>query len=329
MTQRHNCSEPTVDRRNRTGVRSLTRSLVLLIAGLWALGPMPARAQPYPVLETEHFVVHYAEPQEKLARNTAVVAEEAYVRISGFLGTELDGRISLFIAPDRATFRRATAGWVPDWGVGLAVPARRQILITSPAASPAQIDLREIVTHEVAHVLLGASLPGRLPPRWFDEGHAMYHAREWRIAEGTRMVWALLGRTLIPLGELETTFPHGRASAELAYTESYTAVEFLLKSQGPQAFRDFVRLTADTGDFEAALIEMYGWNLSEFEHEWRSYLRRRYPWAVLPALLLTVPGVFTLLFLIAYLRKRRRAKQKIAAWREEDRRTGRSSYPLP
>jgi len=301
-------------------VPARARALAAL-AFLGVLFPHPCMAEDFQVLETEHFVVHYAESQEKLARNAAAAAEAAFAEISAFLGSRPAVRISLAIAPDAAAFRTMSGGRIPDWGIGLASPGRRQILITSPADSPARIDLAEIVTHEVAHVLLGLTLDGPPLPRWFDEGHAMYHARQWRFVEGTRIVWALVAHTLIPLAELEGAFPYGRASAELAYTESYTAVEFLIRTGGVEAFRRLVRTAARHGDFEAALIEVYGWNLVTFEGAWREYLRGRYRWAVLPGIF-TIPGIFTLLFLLAYLRKRHRARQKLAAWRDEEHRFG-------
>lgn len=310
----------TVFFRKRSLNRPPESPLIVLVAvtiSLGALSPSVTVAQDFQTLETEHFVVQYSASQEKLAGSAAQAAEEAFHRVSEFLGTFPDRRISLVIAPDRKTFVRLSGGMVPDWGIGLAMPVARQILITSPAEAPARIDLNEIITHEVAHVLLGLSLPGQPLPRWFDEGHAMYHARQWRIAESSRIVWALVARTLIPLVELERFFPHGRASAELAYTESYTTVEFMIKTDGPDAFREFVRRAAGYGDFEAALIETYGWNLQEFESVWRRYLRERYMWATLPTYL-SIPGIFTLLFLAAYLRKRYRARRKIAAWQEED-----------
>jgi hypothetical protein len=298
--------------------RGILLPVLLATLGLGVLVPGPACAEEYLTLETEHFRIYYAPQQEKLAHTATAVAEEAWRRISDFLDSHPVRKIEILIAPDRAAFQQASGGMIPDWGIGLAAPAQARILITSPADAPANIDLEEIITHEVAHVLLGLTLPGQPLPRWFDEGHAMVHARQWRITESTRIVWALLAGTLIPLSDLTYTFPYERASAELAYTESYTAVDFMVRSRGPDAFREFVRDAAHHGDFEAALIEVYGWNLARFDSAWRKSLRTRYPWAVLPAALLSIPGIFTLLFLAAYLRKRWKARRKMAQWQEED-----------
>ena len=146
----------------------------------------------------------------------------------------------------------------------------------------------------------------------------MLHARQWRIAESSRMVWALLARTLIPLRDLTYAFPYERASAELAYTESYTAVDFLVRARGIEAFRGFVRRAAVLSDFEAALLETYGWNLRTFEEAWKKNLADRYPWAVIPGMIFSIPGIFVLLFLAAYLRKRLRARRTLARWEEEE-----------
>jgi len=275
-------------------------------------------AEDYRSLETDHFRIFYDASGEKVARTAARVAEDAHLHITDFLNSHPQEKIEMWIAPNRSEFRRASGGRIPDWGIGLAAPTQRRILVLSPADAPARIDLEEIITHEIAHMLLGMTLPGQPLPRWFDEGHAMFQAREWRIAESTRIVWALLARTLIPLSELTNSFPYERASAELAYTESYTAVDFMVRTEGLDTFREFVRRAAHTGDFEAALIEVYGWNLARFDDEWRKHLRGRYPWAVLPGVLLSIPGIFTLLFLAAYLRKRRKARRRLAQWEEED-----------
>jgi hypothetical protein len=67
------------------------------------------------------------------------------------------------------------------------------------------------------------------------------------------------------------------------------------------------------------MIETYGLNLQTFETAWRKYLRGRYSWIVAIEALLTIPGIFTVLFLAAYLRKRYRAKRRMEAWEEEER----------
>jgi hypothetical protein len=283
----------------------------------FAAGARPARAE-LRTLETEHFTISYDSSQEKIARTAAPIAEAAHARIAAFLSLPPQGKTSLVIAPDRRAFVEETEGRVPDWGVGVAIPAYRRIVITSPADAPARVDLEEILTHEIAHVLLRVAIPGGRYPRWFDEGHAMFHAREWRAAESTRIVWALLARNLIPLADLTYGFPADRVPAELAYTESFTAVEFLVRSKDPDSFRSLVRRAAILGDFESALIETYGWNLVTFEGAWKDYLGDRYPWAVIPGLLFSIPGVFVLLFLAAYLRKRIRAARRLSAWKEEE-----------
>ncbi|MCK4548175.1 MAG: hypothetical protein KAW17_12130 [Candidatus Eisenbacteria sp.] len=292
---------------------------IVFAAALAGLFPATTLAADYLSLETEHFTIRYVREQEKLALAAAGVAEEAHAGIAAFLGTQPRRRIEIAIAPDRAEFRRLSGGLIPDWGIGLAIPSHRRIVITSPAAAPARINLEEIVTHEVAHVLLAMALPGQPLPRWFDEGHAMFHARQWRMGESTRILWALVARTLIPLAELTRSFPHGRTSAELAYIESYTTIQFLVKTGGPGAFQEFVRKATEYGDFEAAMIEIYGLNLQQFEMAWRVYLKDRYSWVVVLQVLLTIPGIFTVLFLAAYLRKRYRAKKKMEAWEEEER----------
>ena len=108
--------------------------------------------------------------------------------------------ITLLLAADEPSFRRATGGRVPDWGLAVAFPVTSDIVMRSPRLVSGQSAFApQVLAHELAHVYLGLYLGTslRAAPRWFQEGLASLAAGEWGLSERVDLALALLtGRPL-------------------------------------------------------------------------------------------------------------------------------------
>lgn len=186
------------------------------------------------------------------------------------------------VAPTEAAFVEMTGGRAPDWGLAVAFPALRRVVIRSPRLTGRMdVDPAVVLRHELSHVYLGAALGdgGERIPRWFNEGFAALYADEWRWVDPYRLAWARLSGTLTPLAELHDTFPEG-TDPSVAYTQSLAAVRGLRRRGGDEGLGHLLGRMRDGATFDAALRGTYGMTLDQFYGEWESELGREYGWTV-------------------------------------------------
>lgn len=189
------------------------------------------------------------------------------------------GRATVFITSEEGQFESLTGGLVPDWSAGVAIPNQGVIILPPPGARVASgWDEARVLRHEWAHLGLQQFLQGLRIPRWFDEGYAEWASGGWSPTEGWRLRVAFaLGRAPA-LDSLILDWPRDRASAQIAYLLSATAVEYLVQESGERGLELFLRRWAEVGDFSQAMRLTYLVTPGQFEEDWKRYVRRRYGW---------------------------------------------------
>lgn len=264
----------------------------------------------------EDFVLHYA-PDDSMR---AALIREALERQPPLpaLAPHVPTGVTVILAPDEATFKRAAGGRPPDWSAAVAIPSLDRIVL--PPGGSERIGATswlQVIRHEWAHLGLRQSLPGLRVPRWFDEGYAQW-AAGWNRSDAWRLrVWVALGRTP-PLDSLTFRWPGDRASAEGAYLLAATTVEYLVSASGEEALALFIRRWREGGRFDPALRRIYGVTSSQLEEDWRAWLADRYGWlSVLGQS--TVGWLILALLLILLVRiRRRRDVERVAALRARE-----------
>ena len=199
-----------------------------------------------------------------------------HARIAPIVGQPLDTTITVFLASSEEEFNRYAGFQPPDWGAGLALLDENRIVIKSPKYLPVNKSFRELIGHELAHVMLHRAAGGRWLPRWIHEGLAMYVSGEWRIGQDilvARVVWT--GR-LMNLTELEDLTTFNGAEAQLAYTESYLAISRLLKRTDPLVLSDLLALYRENKDFHRSWKATLGVDYGTWAANWYSSVSHQY-----------------------------------------------------
>jgi len=230
--------------------------------------------------------------------------------------------VRLLVADDEETFRHATGGRQPDWGLAVALPREGAIVMRPPRlAGGGTQDPGQVLVHELVHVYLGLYLGPREPaaPRWFHEGLASLLAGEWGWSERVDLAVALLAGRPIPLERLEEGFPAGRETASLAYLESLTAAASLRDLSGEEGLRVLLSNLRRLGDFDAAMRRTYGLTYGEFEQRWATTLASRYGWAAAAASSWTwwMPAALLLIAVVVWRRLAYRARLREMERREK------------
>jgi hypothetical protein len=179
-------------------------------------------------------------------------------------------------------------------------------------------DLGELMRHELSHVALADAIGGRHVPRWFNEGLAIRQSGELPWARLKTLWDASLSRTLVPLKDLDTSFPSDGYEVNVAYAESADFVSFLMRDADRARFGSLVQRAGAGASFDRALEDAYGTDVRKLEFQWREEVSRRF--GIVP--MLTGGGVVWVVILgltaVAWTKRRRRAKAKLEQWAREE-----------
>jgi hypothetical protein len=267
---------------------------------------------------SDHFSIRYHAANRTLATSVLQRLENAYPLVTLDIGYTLDTPVTVYISTSDREFRFITQGALPDWGIGCALPDSSLIILKAGPEEVSTGKLKEIAVHELSHVVLGQALRGKHVPRWFDEGLAMYHSREWSIGQNFIMAKAVFSRSIIPLKRIDSVLYFDRDKAQLAYTQSFLAISFLMNEYGLEKFHAIIRRLADTGDLDRAMTDVIGLRHDEFEFQWYKYVTRKYGWISLFTNSYYLWIGISLLFILAFLVKRYWTKRTMERWETED-----------
>ncbi|MEO8702823.1 MAG: hypothetical protein ABI867_22455 [Kofleriaceae bacterium] len=286
----------------------------------------PAVAKPHLELASQRGnVTVYAESGlaglgEDLAEQAADVLERIHADLYGL---RTPPRIEIRLvrdAKDLAAVAPEGRG-APAWAIGVAYPelgiisiaTRRDANYAEPIAT---------LRHELAHLALGAALGARAP-HWLHEGFAYQHSAEWsrdRIETLAGMAWL---DTIIPLDQLDASFPSEELPANRAYAESYDFVGFLSRrgrwddssDDGDRfPFRRFLREIANGAAPDAAAIQAFGRPLRALFLEWKEDMQNRYRLMPIGLLGFALWIFCALLLVLAWARRRHQNRKRVAQW---------------
>lgn len=253
----------------------------------------------------------------------ALIAESTVIRreLNERLGTQVLPRVRVDVARtpgEMATFAPPEAPY-PEYAAGVAYPELGLVLLSlSPVHPTSEHNVVQVFRHELAHVALFDAASGRHVPRWFNEGFAVFASGESSF-ERLRTLWmASVADTLIPLNQLDASFPANEADAEIAYAEAVDVVRYLVRKREHFRFQSLMEKIRGGEDFASALKDAYGVDLPLIEQEWREDAARRYTF--LPVLLsgsLVWMGVMGL-FVVGWRKKKKRERLVLSRWAEEE-----------
>jgi dephospho-CoA kinase len=281
--------------------------------GVCSFSTLASASEAWEQLESDHAAIRFRSPDRALADRVRQDVEEGYRHVFRNLGLRADLKITVYLAASGAEFDALTAGAVPDWGVGCALPAQRTLVLRKTHGS-----LRETTFHEVSHLLLRSVTGDRAVPTWFDEGVAMWNASEWGWSQSCEMAAAALWGSLIPLHDVDDVLSFASPKARLAYAESFFAVSHLVGAAGPDAIpRLLAEMDAGRG-FEEAFERTLGVTPGAFEARWRKEAQERFGSIALLSGAFDFWLVVTALFLAAYIATKLRNRRRVRQWEAEE-----------
>jgi hypothetical protein len=313
----------------RAAVRKLAAGLLACAIALVAWARPTAAAPQLETAARAGRVTVLAEPGlESVARRLADNAERTLDRIAADL-LDLPAPRAIEVrlvreARDLAAVAPAGRG-APPWAIGVAYPDLGVIGVAMRRGanrSDPQVTLR----HELAHIALGAAL-GRAP-RWLHEGFAYQHSGEWSWERTETLAGMAWFRSVIPIEQLDRSFPLAELPAHRAYAQSYDFVGYLSRrgrwedtgDDGDRwPFRRFLRDIGRGTDIDSAAQEAFGKSVRELFDEWNSHLSNRFMLAPIGLFGLLLWILCAGLLALAWRRRRKQNRQRLAQWDIEER----------
>jgi hypothetical protein len=306
------------------------RRLVAIVLLLLALaGSAAAAPDLVPLPGNGRIAVSYEPGLEATARELQASAEDVLERISTDL-VDLPAprfiRVQLVRDASELAAVAPQGRGAPQWAIGVAYPDLGVITVAT-RRGPSLADPIQTLRHELAHVALGAAL-GPRAPHWLHEGFAYQHSMEWSWDRTETLAGMAWFGGIVPLDELDRSFPAEENPANRAYAQSYDFVGYLSRrgrwddtaDDGDRwPFRRFLTALGQTGDIDAAAKKAFGKPIHELYDEWREDVSKRYLLAPLGVLGLGVWCLCALLLALAWLRKRRVNRRRLDEWERDER----------
>jgi len=274
--------------------------------------------------------VSYEPGLETTARQLADGAEAELARISADL-VELPAprRIRVQVVRDAESLPSVApeGRGAPPYAIGVAYPDLGIISVATRRGAQL-VDPGGTLRHELAHVALGSAL-GPRAPHWLHEGFAYQHSAEWSWDRTETLAGMAWFGGIIPIDQLDVSFPQEESPAHRAYAESYDFVGYLSRrgrwedkdDDGDRwPFRRFLTMVGQGTELNAAAQRAFGKPISQLFEEWREDLSKRYMLAPIGLFGLALWVFCALLLTLAWLRKRRHNRRRLGEWERQERR---------
>ena len=223
--------------------------------------------------------VHWYEGDEAFGKRALQIGEQAIADTGKLLGVTENEPVDFYIYADQNAFYDALGPGTRENVGGQAVSSIRTLfaLITPNAINDPWVGV--VVPHELVHLVFdtAASNPYHFPPRWLNEGLAVYLSQGNDSSDRAMVENAARSGTLIPVTGLTGQFPTSAEQFYLAYAESVSAVDFLIRTHGQDALVSLIRSYADGRTDDEAFTAAIGMDTAAFDAAWLADLQAATP----------------------------------------------------
>jgi peptidase MA superfamily protein len=228
--------------------------------------------------------VHWVEGDAAFGRRALRIAEDGIAKAAALLGVTETAPIDFFVYADETSFREVLGPGARENVGGVAFPDIRTLVAD---IRPSQVDdawVGIVIPHELTHLVFDTATqnPYHQPPHWMNEGLAVYLSQGFGSGDRSEVVGVARDGELMPLPALDGQFPTFGDRFGLAYAESVSAIDFLVRTYGQPALVRLIRSYADGRTDDEAFMAALGVDVAGFEAAWVADLGTTEPIAAGP-----------------------------------------------
>ncbi len=211
--------------------------------------------------------VHWYQGDAAFGARALAIGEQGIANASALLGVTETKPVDFYIYASTQPFYDALGPGTRENVGGEAVADIRTLfaLITPDELNASWVGT--VIPHELTHLVFNTAVnnPYHAPPRWLNEGLAVYLSEGYTPSWRATVTAAVGSNAVIPLDGLVGQFPTTVDQFTLAYGESVSAVDFMIRTYGKPALVKLIRSYAggvsDDEAFKAALsVDTAGFN---------------------------------------------------------------------
>jgi peptidase MA superfamily protein len=214
--------------------------------------------------------IHWYEGNQGFAQRALNIGDKAVKDAATLLGVDESLPIDFYVYADRDAFYDVIGPTFQENVGGLAIPAIRTLFANIVPSEVADPWVALVVPHELTHIVFDTATRNDYhePPHWLDEGLADYLAIGYASDARGNVERAARTNNLMPLRALVLRFPSTAERFSLAYDESVSAIDYLVRTHGQDALVQLIQGyaggVADDDAFQTAL----GVDVAGFEAGW-------------------------------------------------------------
>ena len=221
-------------------------------------------------LEGDLVRVHWVQGDERFGRRALAVGERAVKDATRLLGVEETEPIDFYVYGDRDAFYDVLGPAQRENVGGIALAEIRTLFAN---IAPSAVDdpwVGIVIPHELTHLVFDTATRNdyHAPPHWLNEGLADYLAQGYGAGARAAVQNAVRTGELMPLRAIVGRFPTTAERFSLAYDESVSAIDYLIRSHGQDALVQLIRSYADGVSDDVAFSSALGVDEAGFEAGW-------------------------------------------------------------
>jgi hypothetical protein len=230
-------------------------------------------------VEGEVVRVHWYEGDDAFGRRALEIGEKAIENATQLLGVVEEDPIDFYIYTQTSDFRDVIGPGLQENVGGLALAPIRTLFANIAPSSVFDPWVSIVVPHELTHIVFDTATANRYhePTHWLNEGLADYLAIGYDSAARNNVERAVRSNDLMPLRALVAQFPSTPTRFSLAYDESVSAIDFLVRTYGKEKLVALIRSYTEGVSDDAAFSAALGVDTDGFEAAWLADLGMEAP----------------------------------------------------
>jgi hypothetical protein len=214
--------------------------------------------------------IHWYEGDAAFGQRALAIAEKGVSNAEQLLGVKETKPIDFYVYADQQAFYDALGPGTRENVGGEAVAEIRTLfgLITPAEVNASWVGV--VIPHELTHLVFDTAVhnPYHFPPRWLNEGLAVYLSQGYDSDDRGRVEDAARSTDLMPLTALTGQFPTTAQRFALAYAESVSSVDFFVRTYGREALVKLIRSYASGLTDDEAFTQAIGVDVAGFQSGW-------------------------------------------------------------